>query len=62
MYNIVFTAIPVMWFALFDSQFPKEDLLSEPKHYKIGLLSKFYKILTILDESFHRTRFWRWIL
>lgn len=40
MYNILFTAFPIMWFALFDQEYDKDELLSEPKHFKIGLKSK----------------------
>lgn len=40
LYNILFTAFPVMWFALFDEQFVKEELLSNPNHFKIGIKSK----------------------
>jgi phospholipid-transporting ATPase len=40
-YNIVFTAFPIMWFALYDSEYSREELISNPKHYTIGLKSKF---------------------
>jgi hypothetical protein len=40
MYNIVFTAFPIMWFAIFDSEHTREKLLETPKLYKIGILSK----------------------
>ena len=39
MYNIIFTAIPIIWFAIFDFQYKKEELLKNSKHYKIGLNS-----------------------
>jgi hypothetical protein len=29
-----------MWYALFDQEHLKEELLSNPKHFKIGLKSK----------------------
>ena len=42
-YNIMFTAFPVMWFALFDSEYTREEILLLPKAYKIGLYSKKIK-------------------
>ena len=52
LYNIVFTAIPIMWFALFDFEKPKEKFLAKPKYYSIGLNS----------ECFSIDIFWRWII
>lgn len=40
-----------MWFALFDQEFSKEELLETPAHFKIGLK----------NLSFGKYRFWRWI-
>jgi len=37
LYNIVFTFAAIMWFAIFDIDYPKEVLLTEPKYYIIGL-------------------------
>jgi len=51
LYNILFTAFPIMWYALFDEQYLKEELLKEPKHFKIGLK----------NLNFGKYRFWRWI-
>mmetsp|Transcript_40657 Transcript_40657/g.53331 ORF Transcript_40657/g.53331 Transcript_40657/m.53331 type:complete len:254 (-) Transcript_40657:412-1173(-) len=47
-YNIVFTAIPIMWFAVFDEEFKKGTLHNEPKHYWIGLSNHYFsfKLLT----------------
>ncbi len=36
LYNLLFTSIPIMWFALFDFQYKKEGLVKEPKYYKAG--------------------------
>jgi phospholipid-transporting ATPase len=52
LYNILFTAFPIMWYALFDEEHVKEELLRNPKHFKIGLK----------NLSFGKYRFWRWIL
>jgi phospholipid-transporting ATPase len=40
LYNILFTAFPVMWFALFDAEYTRDEFLILPKTYKIGLYSK----------------------
>lgn len=50
LYNITFTSLPVMWFAIFDQEYEKERLLADPKLYRIG----------IDDVFFNRTTFWRW--
>jgi len=50
LYNVVFTAIPVIWFCVFDWEHPKEHLLEHPKLYKIGLNNVF----------FNTNAFWRW--
>lgn len=44
------TGIPVCWFALYDWEFKKPELLANPKHYKIGLK----------NECFSPGVFWRW--
>jgi magnesium-transporting ATPase (P-type) len=51
-YNIFFTSLPIIWFAVMDFEYSKEELLSDPKYYKIGFK----------DEEFNRFVFWRWIL
>lgn len=50
LYNVVFTALPVMWFAVFDWEHSKEKLLNDPKMYRIGLDNVY----------FSRSEFWRW--
>ena len=49
-YNLMFTGVPIMWFACYDWEYSKETLLSRPKLYRIG----------IEDVYFNRTVFWRW--
>jgi len=46
-FNIVFTAIPIMWFAMFDEEHTKTTFLTEPKLYRIGLVNEYftYKLL-----------------
>jgi len=51
LYNIVFTALPIMWFALFDFERTKDDFLRRPGLYQIGLRS----------ECFGTKIFWKWI-
>lgn len=50
LYNIVFTSVPIVWFALFDYQFPRELFLIDPSKYKIGLNG----------ECFGSRVFWYW--
>lgn len=50
MYNIVFTAVPIGWFALLDFQYPKQVFLSDPSKYQLGLRK----------ESFGTKIFWGW--
>lgn len=49
-YNIVFTAIPVIWFAVFDWEHDKETFLRNPSLYRIGIENVF----------FNDWVFWRW--
>lgn len=51
-YNVAFTAIPIIWFAVFDWEFDKQTLLDNPSLYRIGLDDLF----------FDRTTFWRWFM
>ena len=36
LYNIVFTSLPIMWFALFDYQHTRQTFLKDPRKYQIG--------------------------
>lgn len=38
-YNIFFTSLPIMWFAIYDLEFEKEEFLTNHKHYKVGFRS-----------------------
>ena len=49
-YNLMFTGVPIMWFACYDWEYDKKTLLSRPKLYRIG----------IEDVYFNQTVFWRW--
>lgn len=51
-YNIIFTGLPIIWFAVFDFEYEKEVLLRNPKLYRIGLDNVF----------FTPTVFWRWFV
>jgi phospholipid-transporting ATPase len=51
MYNIVFTAFPIFWFALFDYEHTKEKFLTKPQYYSIGLR----------NECFSYSIFWQWV-
>jgi len=50
-YNIFFTGVPIMFYALYDFEHSKFLLMNDPKYYKIG-----YN-----DECFNKWIFWRWI-
>ena len=50
LYNVMFTALPIMWFAIFDWEHDKETFLTQPKLYRIGLDNVF----------FNKFVFWRW--
>ena len=52
LYNLAYTAIPIIWFAVFDWEHPKETFLREPRMYKIGLN----------DVFFDYAAFWRWFI
>ena len=51
-YNVVFTALPIIWFGVFDWEHTKEDLMEHPKMYEIGLNNVF----------FNWAAFWRWTI
>ena len=46
----MFTGLPVGWFAIFDWQFSKQELLDNPQLYKIGLKNRCFSPFI----------FWRW--
>jgi magnesium-transporting ATPase (P-type) len=49
---LCFTALPIIWFAVYDWEHSKEQLLENPKLYKIGLDNIY----------FNSWVFWRWFL
>jgi magnesium-transporting ATPase (P-type) len=50
-YNLALTAIPIIWFAVFDWEHEKETFLATPRLYKIGMD----------DVFFNTAAFWRWV-
>jgi len=50
LYNIIFTAYPIGWFATFDRELNHEKLESTPHLYKIGMNNKYFNVYV----------FWRW--
>jgi phospholipid-transporting ATPase len=60
LYNVSFTALPIIWYGIFDFQYLKSEFLNTPKYYKIGLRSKSYPSY-FLDDCFGPKIFWRWI-
>ena len=43
-YNIVFTAFPIMIFAIFDQEQKRRHFISDPKHYWVGLHDEYYSL------------------
>ena len=41
-YNVAFTAFPIMWFAIFDEEFTKEQFTHDPYLYWIGISDACY--------------------
>ena len=50
-YNVLFTAVPIIYFSVFDWEWDKKFLLVRPKLYYIGLENIY----------FNSYSFWRWI-
>lgn len=48
-YNLLFTSMPICWYATFDWQYEKKYLMETPRTYEIGLH----------DESFNPFQFWK---
>lgn len=42
LYNLALTAIPIIWFAVFDWEQNKETFLSDPKYYAVGIHDVFF--------------------
>lgn len=51
-YNVVFTSLPIILYALFDRETDYEIIESDPRYYRLGLKGKLFS---------HKT-FWQWIL
>ncbi len=49
-YNLALTAIPIIWFAVFDWEQEKATFLVNPRLYQIGMD----------DVFFNKAAFWRW--
>jgi phospholipid-transporting ATPase len=41
-YNLFFTSMPIVWFAIYDWEFDKEHLLQAPATYEIGLKNRCF--------------------
>lgn len=48
MYNIVFTAFPIMWYCVMDTEFKKNVYITDPDVYQLGLR----------DAGFNVKMFW----
>ena len=59
-YNIVFTAFPVMWFAIFDEEYTKFQFNSDPYLYWIGISDACYtygKLYRIIFQAIFNALF-----
>ena len=52
LFNLFYASIPIMVFALWDKEFEFDELMSNPKHYQVGMK----------DKLFGNLRFWLWIV
>jgi len=52
-YNIIFTAYPVVWFAIMDIEILKEELLQKPEYYDLGLLNLCFSNYIFLRWFFY---------
>jgi phospholipid-transporting ATPase len=50
LYNVIFTGVPIIWFAVFDWEFDKAQLMRQPKLYQAGLDDLLFNVWV----------FWRW--
>jgi phospholipid-transporting ATPase len=41
-YNLVFTAFPIFWWAIYDLEFSKKYILTTPSTYEIGLKNECF--------------------
>ena len=54
LYNLLFTSVPIIWFALNDLEKPKSELMEQPQLY--------YKDFGQLNKHFDETIFWRFVI
>jgi len=52
LYNVTFTGLHIIWYALFDFQFEKEVFMENPVLYSIGMR----------DLVFNMKEFWIWFI
>lgn len=50
-FNLFYTSWPIIWFATFDYEYPKNFMIRRPRLYRIGMDNVF----------FSKWVFWRWI-
>ena len=51
-YNMFYTALPIIIYALYDKEYKGRDFLTNPEYYALGLK----------NQIFTRTNFWLWIV
>jgi phospholipid-transporting ATPase len=49
-YNLCFTAFPIMWWAIYDMQHTKQELVANPKLYEIGLKNQCFSTMRFFEN------------
>jgi magnesium-transporting ATPase (P-type) len=52
MYNIIFASVPILWYALYDFEYEKEEFLRNPAHFIVGLKHMLFSNFV----------FWQWFI
>ena len=52
-FNVFFTALPIIYFATFDYEYPKHIILKRPSLYRIGLENVYFNTIVFLRWIFY---------
>lgn len=56
--------MPILYFAVFDFEYEKEEFERDHRHYRIGFKSKYHSLLfdnLDIDTLFSKAVFWNWV-
>lgn len=61
-YNLFFTSVPIIIYAVFDQEYDSSILVNNPSLYIQGMESRnsLLFFLIFLDKLFNATKFWKW--